>query len=131
MGMSSSRERYDMAAAPGRPSREVVGGQYPPAARASPDTQLSGEPHEQRGQALRQALHMIDHGVVVRADDAAYVIVGVGIEREAIGGDAARREFFHGLLGVGAEILRIAHVDVGGFAVADQEDELLLLRLAQ
>src|SRR3569623_214751 len=118
-----------MAAAPDWVGRETPSLEYPPAHAPSPAS--AGEPHEQRRQALRQALYVVHHGVMAGAEDAAHVVVGVGIERQAIGGDAAAREFFHRLLGVGAEILRVAHVDVGGLPVAHQQDEFFLLRLAQ
>ena len=87
--------------------------------------------HEQARQAFGQPLHVVHDGIAVNAENAGNVFVGLRIQGEAIGGHAAGDQLLHRLFGVVAQVLRVALIDIGGFAIGHEQDKFLLLRLAQ
>jgi len=74
---------------------------------------------------------MVDHRVMVGAEDARHIIVRLRVQGQAIGDDAATAQFFHGLFCVLAQVLGIADVDIRRFSVTYQQYQFLLLGLAQ
>mmetsp|Transcript_38692 Transcript_38692/g.90447 ORF Transcript_38692/g.90447 Transcript_38692/m.90447 type:complete len:917 (+) Transcript_38692:6677-9427(+) len=68
---------------------------------------------------------MVDDGEMLGAEDARHVLVGVRVQAQGIDGDAIARQLLHRALGVVAQVLGVAHVIVGRFAVGDDEQHLL------
>jgi hypothetical protein len=60
------------------------------------------------------------------AEDPPDVIVGAGIEADAMTVDPFTLQFPHRLPRIGDEELRIAHVEVGGLTVGQDEQEALV-----
>jgi MFS superfamily sulfate permease-like transporter len=68
-------------------------------------------------QFFRQALYAIHHHVVLLPPDTRDVIVRKRVHAHAEGRDAKLGNFFHGLLGVEAQVLRITHIYIGRLAI--------------
>ncbi len=71
---------------------------------------------------------MVEDQVVPGAKNAGNVLVGIGIEGQAEGVDTLPGQFLDGLLGIEAQVLRVAHIVVGRFAVGQQQNQFLVAR---
>ena len=72
---------------------------------------------------------MVDDRVVFGAKDSLHVGIGIRVHRQAVCQHAFRIEFFHRLLRVVPQMLRIALVDVRRLAVGYKQQQLAALGL--
>ena len=68
---------------------------------------------------------MVHDHVVPGPENPGNVLIRPRVERHAESGHAATRHFLHRFLGIVTQILRVAHIDVGRFAVGDHQQQFL------
>ena len=68
---------------------------------------------------------MIHHQVIAFTENARHILIRTRVEAHAVGENARATGFFHGFFGIVAQVLRVAHVDVGGFTISDDEQQFL------
>ena len=68
---------------------------------------------------------MIHHHVVLLTKNPRDVVVGARVQAHAVGDDARFCDLLDRLLGVVAQVLRIADIHVGRFAIGDDDQQFL------
>ena len=91
---------------------------------------LSGRQAGKQGwQFFRQAVDVVDNRIVIRAKDALHIIIGIYIERQAVTEYALAIQLFDSLFGVMPQMLRDSFINIGGFTIGHQQDQLAFFLL--
>ena len=85
------------------------------------------QPHVQGGQLFGKARDTIEDDGIAAPEDAPEVSVALRVEADAEDIDPPAAEFAHCVARILDEVLRVGYVDVGRFAIGDEQHELAVV----